>query len=166
VQVAANGGPAALAACWYAVNPDPALAAAYLASLTAAAADTWATEVGTAFGTRCVRISNLASVAPGVSGAVTLPGLAAALVGSAFLAAFSPPLGLTHATGGILLVGFGACLADSLLGDLVQGRFVDPAGVENEQGVGTRVRGVRWLNNDGVNLVCTTAAAVCGYFLV
>lgn len=159
-QVLANGGPAAIAAILYIRTPQEPLLAAYVASLAAATADTWATEIGTRFGSRPVRITTLRPAIKGRSGAVTLVGLGGALLGAAALTATST---LRLAT--LAAIGFAACLIDSVLGDTVQALYKRPDGVVGEAPYGTLVKGVRWIDNDVVNLLATLCAAVAGYFL-
>jgi uncharacterized protein (TIGR00297 family) len=89
VQVLANGGLAALLALAAELAPAtvrPALRAGFGGAIAAAAADTWATEIGSRWGGRPRSLATLQPVAPGASGGVTIAGLAASLVGAACIA--------------------------------------------------------------------------------
>jgi uncharacterized protein (TIGR00297 family) len=168
-QVLANGGPAALGAL-LAIR-DPALGLwVVTGSLAAAAADTWATSLGALSRTAPRLLLFGRPVAQGTSGGMTLLGCAAAAGGALLVAAVGAgaagrPALLPVGT----LIGFMGMLADSALGAGWQGRFRCPAcDVASEWRVhrcGTRtVRqgGLRWLDNDGVNLSATALAAALG----
>ncbi|HEV8598607.1 MAG TPA: DUF92 domain-containing protein [Gemmatimonadales bacterium] len=172
VQVTANGAAAALGALL-------ALRAGGLGfwiltgALAAAAADTWATSLG-AWSPRDPRhLLSGARVPCGTSGGVslvgTLGGVAGALLvaGTAALLAGSPALLLAG-----FGIGVGGMFLDSLLGAAVQGRYRCPAcGTPSERrrhlcGAPTQlVGGWRWLDNDAVNAVATTAAGLAAGLL-
>ena len=79
-QVLANGGIAALCALfffWY-----PLMLYAMLGALASANADTWATEIGSLWGGTPRRITTLKPAQTGESGAISLPGTLAALLGA------------------------------------------------------------------------------------
>lgn len=151
VQVLANGGAAAAFCAINLLDPSPAWLVGALAALCAANADTWATEVGLAFGRAPFRITTLQPSRPGPSGVVSVQGIVAALAGSMLIAATSPLLGLTASAGTVAVAGFCGALFDSVLGDTLQRR--DDA------------KGVRWMTNDMVNLLSTCAAGAAGYWL-
>lgn len=177
-QVLANGGVAAALAVWAWRGADPLLWAACLGALAAAAADTWATEVGPAGKAHPRLITTWRRVAPGTSGAVSALGLGAALAGAALVAAVAagvwqlsgtapwlPGQGVAFALA-VVMGGVGGSLVDSLLGATVQGIGWCPGcGVETEQRVhrcGRRAelrRGWAWLGNDLVNLAATGGGA-------
>ncbi len=152
IQVLANGGVAALLCGLNLLEPSPSLLAGALASVCAANADTWATEVGLAFGKAPFRITTLQPSPPGPSGVVSVQGLIAAFAGAMLVAAASPLVGLTHLAGELAVIGFGGALLDSVLGDTLQ--RTDAGG------------GLRWMTNDTVNLLSTGAAGAVGYLLV
>jgi uncharacterized protein (TIGR00297 family) len=168
-QVVANGGPAALAALApLAGNFDPSLALCMVTgSLAAAAADTWATSLGSLSRRPPRRLYFGATVAPGTSGGMTAVGTLGGLAGAALVAATgalageAPRLALVGT-----LVGFAGMVADSALGAVAQGRFhcpaCDAAGEWPVHRCGTRTirtGGLAWLDNDGVNLAATGLAA-------
>ncbi len=155
-QVLANGGVAAacLLLTMLGLKNGPLL---FLAALAAANADTWATEVGSALGGQPRDIRSGRKAPAGTSGAVSLPGTTAALLGAALLGAFAGGWALA---GVVTVSGFGGALADSLLGATVQAQWRGPLGVgwtERPQ-PGPPERGWRGLGNDGVNVLCTLAS--------
>ncbi len=165
-QVLANGGVAAACVLLPLVFPKIVLAHAYglfLAALSAANADTWATEIGSTLGGRPYDLRTGKPAAPGTSGAVSLAGTLAALVGAALISAFAPDWA---GRGVVTLAGLGGALGDSLLGAYVQAQWRDPArpDVWTERPLpGPPGRGWRALGNDGVNLACTLLAVLIAY---
>lgn len=168
VQVLANGGAAAMGALL--LPSDPALWLV-TAALAAAAADTWATSVGAWSRSAPRFILSGAPVSPGTSGGVTLVGTAGGVVGgltvavSAGLIAGDWSLVASCTTLGVL-----GMLLDSLLGAALQARFhcpvCDQPTERSRHRCGNPARlmgGVAWLNNDAVNAVATSAAALLGW---
>lgn len=164
-QVYANGAPAALAAV--AAPADYRLRIWLVtASLAAAAADTWATSVGTRSLVAPKLLWTGRTVPPGTSGGVTAAGSAGALLGALIVSGVGAivsanPLLVPAGT----LIGFLGMLIDSLVGGILQGRFHCP---ECDQPSEWRVHrcgsstvrraGLGWLNNDGVNFFATALA--------
>ena len=167
-QVWANGGVAAACALLARVVPFGLAHLLFLAALAAANADTWATEVGAALGGTPRDLATGRRVPPGTSGAVSAAGTAAALAGALLLALFAAPEGI-GSVGVVTFAGAVGALGDSLLGATVQAQWRDPADPTwwTETGTGPPARGLAWVGNDLVNLVCTllaviTAAALSG----
>ncbi len=166
-QVLANGGAAALGAF---LEPSFSGLGIWIVcgALAAASADTWATSIGSFSGKQPRHLLTRRPVPRGTSGGVSAMGTLAALAGAALVAASGRLAG-----GGVPLfmagvsIGFGGMLLDSLLGATLQGRFECPrCGVATERRThrcGTPARvvgGWRWLDNDGVNALSTTLAAL------
>lgn len=162
-QVLANGGVAALCAL-VATRGGDAFAAAFAGAFAAAAGDTWGTELGTLVRGAPRSIVTLRPVATGMSGGVTAAGTLASVAGAAVVAGVARGSGVAGfwpvAAGGIA-----GALCDSLLGATLQAQHwcarCDCACETNPHACGspsTLRRGVRWLENDAVNL----AATVCG----
>jgi uncharacterized protein (TIGR00297 family) len=169
-QVLANGGLFVLFAFGSQYTGRERLAFAALGALAAASSDTWSTEIGTALGGVPRLITSWKPVEPGMSGGVSLAGVAAGIAGALFIAfagAFAIPhhrlqLAIAAAIGGV-----GGGLADSLIGATLQSRrFCDRCRHWTERrvhacGYRTRhARGIYWMSNDVVNLLCTLAGAV------
>ncbi|WP_022836558.1 DUF92 domain-containing protein [Salisaeta longa] len=166
-QVLANGGVAWLCALGSLWSPHPVWAAAGWAALAAAAADTWATEIGAWVGHAPRNAWTGRGLARGASGGMTWTGSAAAAAGS--LSVTAPLLGLVpHAAYDAVLLagvaGVGGAIADSLLGATVQARYRDPVSgllVEHPPAPGSApTRGWPHLRNDAVNLLGTGTAAL------
>lgn len=160
-QVLANGGVATLAAL---LGSWTAAAGA----IAAAAADTWATEIG-AFSPFPPRLlTSGRRVARGTSGGITALGTLGGVAGAvtiAWSAYVLAPRGAAPGLGTLTGAGVVGMLADSVLGATLQGKYHCPAcdarfergnTVCHEPVVLTGGR--RWLDNDGVNF----AATVCG----
>jgi uncharacterized protein (TIGR00297 family) len=138
----ANTGIAAAAAATSAFTyaHDAALLA-FAAALTAGASDTIAREIGKAWGQRTWLIAPLRRVPPGTSGALSLEGTAAGLLGAFALAGVAIALGLVPERALIPIV------AGATIGSLVEsglGATLEPRGI---------------LNNDALNFINTGLAA-------
>ncbi len=166
VQVAANGGVAALAALLCLVHAG--FAPAFAGALAAAAADTWSTEIGGRSSPRPRLITTGARVPAGTSGAVTLLGTLGGAGGAALIGAAAAVLGIVPRGAGpwIAVAGVAGGLVDSLLGATVQARYRCAAcGAAGERavhacgGTGLLVGGRTWITNDTVNLLATLAGA-------
>lgn len=190
-QVLANGGVGAALAVGHWLLPHPLWLAAFVGTMAAVNADTWATEIGVLSPTQPRLITTFRLVPTGTSGGVTWLGSLAALAGGLFIGLCAilltslsallpsllpslPPLpflpSLSSSTfltiGG--LAGFLSALFDSLLGATVQRVYVcSVCGQATERvshcGQPTRpARGLPWLNNDGVNGLAALVGAVLG----
>ena len=190
-QTLANGGLAAVLAIvvgvvtrespWY-----PTLTLAYFGALSAAAADTWATELGM-LSSRPPRLLTTRAIVPaGRSGGVTSLGLLASLAGGAFIgtsAFILIQLASLLTTGQwflqdwfllpfCTLAGFTGSLMDSLFGATWQRQnFCNDCQTITEQtvhvcGASTQHQsGIRWLNNEVVNLLATITGALTAAIL-
>jgi uncharacterized protein (TIGR00297 family) len=168
-QVIANGGVAALAALFGSWS-------AAVGALAAAAADTWATEVGSFSPVPPRLLTSGRPVTRGASGGITLLGTLGGVTGAvviALIASAVTPRGASGAPAALVaLAGVAGMLLDSLLGATLQGKYACPAcDARFERGntvCHELVRlsgGRRWLDNDLVNLaatVCGAAAAMLG----
>jgi uncharacterized protein (TIGR00297 family) len=161
-QVYANGGPAALAAAT--VGWDLGLGLWLVtASLAAAAADTWATSVGTRSRVPPRLLWSGRRVPPGTSGGVTLAGSIGAVAGALVVASTGAlvsgrPLLAPIGT----LIGFLGMLVDSAVGGALQGRFYcircnQPSEWRLHRcGSTTELTGgLAWMTNDLVNFIAT-----------
>jgi uncharacterized protein (TIGR00297 family) len=174
LQVTANGGLASLLVVpWFLTGVD-LYYIAYLGAVGAAAADTWATEIGMT-STRPPRsIRTLAAASPGESGAITPRGLLAAAAGGIVIAlSASPWLGLQLAALGAVAGGaFAATLVDSVLGATLQIQYrCTRCGRKTERpghcGVASRRwRGYPCITNDAVNLLASSSGAGLAVALV
>ena len=168
-QVLANGGPAALGALIARGEAGPALWIV-TASLAAAAADTWATSTGAWSRVMPRHLLSWRQVPAGTGGGVTLLGCLGALGGASVVAGVGALSSADHRLWLTAAIGFAGMLVDSALGAAVQGRFRCPACGEPSEwpkhrcGATTILEGGwQWLDNDGVNALATTLAAVGGW---
>lgn len=168
-QVLCNGLVGTLALVVYAHVPTPALLVGYYAAITELFADTVASDLGTLSRGDPIDICRLCRVPRGQSGGVSALGTLLSLLGALLgflLIAFSE-VGLLGAA-----VGAGAAflgmLFDSVLGSLVQGKFVCPvcgAATEKRRHCGTEatpVGGCALIGNSTVNLLSNLFAALLG----
>ena len=163
-QVFANGGAAAAGAV---AAPGELGLWLVTATLAAAAADTWATSLGTRSGMAPRLLGFGRSVPPGTSGGMTLLGSAGAAIGALIVSGTGALVSGTLAIfpAGIS-IGFAGMVVDSVLGAVLQGRFhcqtCDEASEWRVHRCGrpTVLRGgLRWLDNDMVNFLATAFAA-------
>ncbi|HZJ88674.1 MAG TPA: DUF92 domain-containing protein [Sphaerochaeta sp.] len=174
LQVLANGFFAFVAALLYYRHSSVLYVAMFGAAIAEAASDTFAGEVGVLSGSNPVSIITGRPMRPGQSGAVSPLGLASGLLGSALIALLIWSLLLPANMEGLKVAsiiaasGFFGCLIDSVLGATVQAHYWDEQRkVITEKAVidGRALpldRGVRWMDNDMVNLLSNaTAALVC-----
>jgi uncharacterized protein (TIGR00297 family) len=166
-QVLANGGLFALAALAHLAFDSSAWYAIAVGALAASAADTWATEIGLLSRAQPVSILSAGRVPAGTSGGVTMFGAAGMLAGALFIAVLAALARWPVAFAAIALGGIGGALADSILGASVQCRrwckACDAAterAVHDCGGATDVIGGIRWLDNDAVNAICSAAGAL------
>ncbi|MCL6456749.1 MAG: DUF92 domain-containing protein [Gorillibacterium sp.] len=189
-QVAANGLPGTLLCVAHAIWPSPLWLVSFVGIMAAVNADTWATEIGGLSRFRPRSILSGKPVPTGTSGGVSLLGTAASVVGagfigvSAWICLYLSSGSATDATGmaqssnlellkvGVVLVlsaaigGTIGAFVDSLLGATLQRMYrctVCGSVVERQQHCGKPtefVRGIRWMNNDAVNIISSLFGAV------
>jgi uncharacterized membrane protein len=177
-QVMANGGVAwallGSAALGPPGSPIRALCfAGFLGALAAAAADTWATELGIRYAGRPWSLRTGRRVPAGTSGAVSLVGTGGAALGAASVALAAglvPAAGLTLRAGlGVVGAGLVGMAVDSGAGATVQAHYRAAEGrlVEAPPAPGAGpVWGWRGVDNDIVNLLGTAAGALAVMLLL
>ena len=175
-QVLANGGVSTIAVLLYFITGNMFWFFPYLAGLCEAAADTWATELGTLSKTDPVSILTFKKVAPGQSGGVTLLGILASLAGS--FAVMGVGYGAVLFYGENILLssiglffacanaGFVGALFDSVLGGSLQSQYkcaVCEKAIESKNHCGLpseHISGLCFMNNDMVNFLATFVAGI------
>jgi uncharacterized protein (TIGR00297 family) len=178
MQVFANGGPSGIAALMFSITENHLFLIMFGAALAESAADTWASEVGVMSSRPPVLITTFKPVVPGLSGGVSILGTSAGLIGS-FLIGWvwwiSFEKGDNNANLSAFLValaGFVGSIIDSILGATVQAHYWDPERnqlTENEVRNGQRlalVRGIRFVDNDIVNLTSNVATLALIYLVM
>jgi len=187
-QVLANGGWGVVLALGRAFFPawGAWLFVAYAGAMAAVNADTWATELGVLSRTAPRLITTGRRVPVGTSGAISRWGSGAALLGALVIAALAVLVRTIEGWGSrtgvelsllglvpvVTLGGLAGAFLDSFLGATGQGiYYCDQCQKETERrvhhcGQETRqVRGWRWLDNDGVNLLCSVAGSLVAVLL-
>lgn len=178
MQVWANGLFALIGALLYAASPSVLYLVMFGASVAEAASDTFAGDVGVLSRTDPISIMTGRPMKRGLSGAVSPLGLVSGMLG-ALLIAFTvwalllpPSWRSLKEVSVIALAAFFGCLVDSVLGATVQAHYWDEESdtiTEHPQRGGRTLpleRGVRWFDNDVVNLVSNGVASVLGYSLM
>ena len=174
VQVLANGAVGWVLVILNHFIPAPGAYWLFAAAFAAAAADTFATEIGTAVRGRTWSIVTALRVDPGTSGGVSVAGTLAAVLGGLVVALAAVGAEGEFALRAILVVsvaGFLAAAADSLLGATVQGRYRDHTGRITDAAVSNGVAnehigGSAHVDNDMVNLLCTAVGAAVAAVVV
>jgi uncharacterized protein (TIGR00297 family) len=171
-QVYANGGAAAVGAL--AGRADPALGVWLVtASLAAAAADTWATSVGTRSASTPRLLGFGRQVPAGTNGGMSMAGSAAAAAAAMIVSGVgAAAAGMSILLPAGTLIGFAGMMADSLAGTALQGRFHCPRcdhpsewKIHRCGSATVRRGGLPWVNNDAVNFLATSLAALAALIL-
>jgi uncharacterized protein (TIGR00297 family) len=181
-QVLANGGLAGVFVVLHFFFPQGAWTwIGFCAAFAAANADTWATEIGALSNTQPRLITTMKSVEPGTSGAVSWLGSIAGFCGALLVGlagALADPFRAAHPAQMVLTIitigGVAGSLADSWLGATFQAIYHCPSCQKDTEksplhGCGTEtvlVRGIKWLNNDMVNILCTVSGAAAALFFL
>ncbi|MBP5553163.1 MAG: DUF92 domain-containing protein [Spirochaetales bacterium] len=169
MQVLANGLMAVIAAMIWSVSLEAKALVMFGAVIAEATSDTFAGEIGRLSKKKPVSILNFKPVPVGLSGGVTALGLVAAFLSSAAIAFFWYLwFDMVTIPGAILVgtMGFAGCIMDSVLGAGVQGIYYDPKlkqFSEDKENNGRKLelsRGIRWVDNDVVNLMSNVFSGV------
>lgn len=172
-QVFSNGGIATFFVLLHTFFPQTIWAwAGFAAALAAVNADTWATELGVLNPNPPRLITDLNKrVEKGTSGAISVFGTFAALLGAAVIGLLAVIL-LPNGNGSLFILvtlsGLLGSLVDSVLGATVQAIYFCPTDKKETEkhplhtcGTPTiQIRGWKWLNNDWVNVACGASGAV------
>lgn len=173
-QVLANGGVFTAAAAMSIAVSSPLWMAVGAGAIGAAAADTWATEIGVLSRSIPRSIITGRPVTTGQSGGVTLSGTLAGILGSVTMAIIASLAGWGNSTAiAAIIGGIGGCTLDSVLGAAAQvRRWCDRCTAITERAVhdcGTTTRvvgGLAWLDNDAVNAVSSAFGAFLGFLWI
>jgi uncharacterized protein (TIGR00297 family) len=138
------------------------------AVFSAAAADTFSSEIGMLSGGKVFNILNGKPIRSGLSGGVSWAGLGAGILGSVTLSLLALPQfgwsGVAVAT----LLGFLGSIVDSILGASLQRKYIglrgqlqDKPNRRNEK----PVLGFRVITNNAVNMISLSIISLCGRFI-
>ena len=165
---------------------DPAIFFAYLGTLAAVQADTWATEIGTMWpNPKAWLVTTFKEVPVGTSGGVSVPGTSGAFLGSLFICASALAINVQWLYDfgllpSLLLIGFSGLLAslvDSFFGATVQAQYFDPIREKvterthsmSPDGVlveNRLIKGTPLVNNDLVNTFCALSGSALAYVVI
>jgi uncharacterized protein (TIGR00297 family) len=118
---------------------------AYIASLATKLADTFASEIGKAFGKTTFLITNMKRVEAGTEGAISAEGTIAALIGGFILSLYGLQVGLITTVPAMIVSTCAAFIAtniESVIGATLQ-----------------KKDGFAWMNNEVVNFINTLIGA-------
>jgi uncharacterized protein (TIGR00297 family) len=174
-QVLANGGVAGIIILIWNYFPGDVWYFAFVGSIAAVTADTWATEIGVFSKIAPRDILTFKKVLPGTSGGVTLLGTAGGLLGSCLIVLIgsfvtkrydnvAPAMALFTF---IVAAGLLGSIVDSIIGATIQAQYRCPVcekiteKKEHCQGNPTTlVSGYRLIDNDIVNAICALSGAL------
>lgn len=177
-QVLANGAVYGFYAAFMWPSEDflyliyPQTEAWLLIIMAIATADTWSSEIGQYFKQPTYDLLRWRKVPPGLSGGVSVAGTLAGLAGAAFLVGccfWLLPHSPIEFSLKIILYGFLGMLLDSLLGSLLQAKYLDPATnrlSDTPSENGELVRGYSWVTNDLVNFLAILIGVIVFEFFL
>ncbi|MFA5447426.1 MAG: DUF92 domain-containing protein [Sphaerochaeta sp.] len=178
MQVWANGLFALLGALLYALDQSPVYLVMFATSVAEAASDTFAGDVGILSKREPVSIITGRPMRRGLSGAVSPLGLVSGMLGAILIALTAWSLLLTPDRAGaagasvIAIAAFFGCLIDSVLGATIQAHWWDEESntlTEHPTKNGKPLpleRGIRWIDNDMVNLLSNATATLLAFSLM
>jgi uncharacterized protein (TIGR00297 family) len=167
MQVVANGGLPFLAAVLYALTAERVFVFIYVATLAEALSDTASSSLGS-LSRRTYDLFRLRRCTSGESGGMSLVGTLTAAIFALLIPSLALPFDLVGVSEALLisLVAFSGSIIDSLLGSLVQGKFIcticeKMTESKEHCGLATKhYRGCRLVDNSAVNLLSALATAI------
>lgn len=176
IQILANGSVAVLCTVLYAITRDAAFLLAYIMGVSEACADSLASDIGVLSKKKPVSILTFKRIDTGISGGVSLLGLASSLTGCIVMSGIAllcMDIPLRLCVFAILTaVPFLGMLIDSVLGASVQAKFrccVCGKNTEKDTHCGVQtehVGGLRFMDNSLVNLVTNLITVIIGFATV
>jgi uncharacterized protein (TIGR00297 family) len=170
-QVLANGGAGILFSFFYILTNDSVWFLAYGASVAAVNSDTWASEIGPLSRLMPISMKTFRRVSRGTSGAISLLGTLAAIMGALFVSMFFLFVSGSVNTYLVLLIalsGFLGNVVDTLIGAFFQLEYeCKQCYLKTEApkhcGIpAKKIKGYKIVNNEFVNL---SASLFAGFFL-
>ncbi len=155
LQVFANGWVAVICLLIYAVTKNEIFVTGYLVSIAISFADTMSSDIGMYFKQKTYDILTFKPVNAGLSGGISYSGTLAGATASILFSALSFFIFNLSVYDCIIIsaAGIVGMTIDSILGSLWQAKYMNGGIVtENKGSSGTLIKGMKWLDNDGVNL--------------
>jgi len=155
-QVFANGWVAVICIWTYESTKNEIFLMGYLISIAISFSDTMSSDIGLYFKHKTYDILTFRSMKPGLSGGVsysgTLAGVSASILFCVlcfFLFNLTFNQCIFIAASGII-----GMTTDSILGSIWQAKYLEQGQLTEEKGINVKlVKGVKWLDNDGVNFM-------------
>ncbi len=170
IQVFANGIVATLCLILYKIDNEVIFLYASLASFCMSMADTCSSEIGKFFKQKTYDIISFKGINVGLSGGISWAGTFGGLLGAIVITVicyiffnFSPAIAFW-----VFAFGFLGMLVDSILGSLIQVKFLTASKqiVEVYEDNATKIKGFLWCTNDVVNVLSNLITTILFYFLV
>lgn len=168
-QVLANGGIAGVIILLWNYFPHDMWYFAFIGSVAAVTADTWATEIGVFSKLPPRNILNFKPVKPGTSGGVTLLGFTGALLGSFIIVFFGSLVTSRYSSftdvvpfiSMIIIAGLLGSIIDSIIGATIQSQYqcsvcgkITEKKIHCQNNATKLISGFRCIDNDVVNGIC------------
>lgn len=170
-QAIANLGIAVCCYLAYYFTENPGFIYAFLGSVAASNADSWASEIGGLSKKTPLMITTLKPTRKGLSGGVTLLGTLGGIAGALVISALGT-IAIQQEVHAFslfsisLIAGILGFMFDSYLGALFQAKYLEITTQElTEVQSEYLVKGWSWMNNDWVNFLSTLFGAGCAYVL-
>jgi uncharacterized protein (TIGR00297 family) len=166
VQVLANGlvGCICLLAYTFLQHSEFPFFLAYLVSFSISICDTFSSEIGKFFKGRTFDILSFKPVVPGLSGGVSVMGTLGGIAGAGISALIAYGVFDISTSQAVQVCVFGCMgmLLDSVLGSVLQAKYINGYGVIGESPVvgGRLMKGYTWCNNDVVNILSNALVVV------
>ncbi len=179
-QVLANGGWAAVCALLYGLTDAAGWLFAFVATISAANSDTWASVAGRLSRSKPRHFLTFDRLEHGQSGGMTIIGTVGAMLGAIFISIIAWSFNLLFLTFEITvyfvvftsLVGFVAQYIDTIIGGTFQVLYrCSVCGNVTEKGVhcyhpSVKIRGIHFFTNDVTNHVCTASAVLFSWLYI
>lgn len=138
-----SAGTAAICSLLSLLSEDYLISLAFVSSFATKLSDTFASEIGKAYGKNCYLITNFKKVPRGTEGAISLEGTLAGIIGSIILSIFASYINLMNYNDIYLVVmsAFIATNCESVLGVIIQDKQ-------------------KWITNEFINFINTTIGAI------
>lgn len=181
IQVMANGSLALFYSFLYYITKSPLYMIPYAVCFAAVNADTWSSEIGVLSKESPISILTFRKVSKGQSGAISLLGTLAGLLGSLFIGVlfiigyvfyFGWEIKILYYFILIVVSGFAGSIIDSFLGATIQAKYrckVCKKETENRfhhEKETIHIKGLKFMNNDAVNFLSSFIATILAYMLL